>query len=139
MKKILLVICLSAFAILKGGIPVPVIKSFEKKFSDVKEVKWLTHNHLWEATFKKAQTLAKAVFTEDGKWQETAEEINSSQLPGNITEQLHKEYSSAKIKTVWQVDQVNKLWIYRVELEEKGKTQKLEFDKNGVFIKSSKE
>jgi hypothetical protein len=112
---------LSAFAILPLFIiaanpPQQVVDAFKSKFPNAEEVRWEKEGDLaWEAEFEVDEIDQSAVFSSDGKWQETEKEMNISDLPAPIAESFRKNFPKAKMKNAEQIEHAQKGMMYEIE------------------------
>ena len=87
------------------NIPTKVKSEFAKKYPAATNVKWEKENKTTnEAIFKLNKESVSANFTSDGKWLETEEEINASQLPKAVQNVLNKKYPKANYTELAKVE-----------------------------------
>jgi hypothetical protein len=119
----------------QADVPAAVKQAFEKKFSQVKEVKWEKEDGKYEVNFEQNSHEMSAVFTSSGSLEETEVEIKASELPSAIPTYLSKNYRGAKVKEAAKITKANGEVNYEAEV----KGNDVIFDANGKFIKSVKE
>jgi ABC-type transporter MlaC component len=107
MKKFIFLLAMLVFAqvgfaqkVKSAQVPQAVKTAFAKKFPAIK-AKWEMEDGNYEAEFKnKEKVEMSAVFTAEGKWLETEQEIKKSALPAPVLKALlgKKVKESAKIQ-----------------------------------------
>ncbi|MDP4271730.1 MAG: PepSY-like domain-containing protein [Bacteroidota bacterium] len=151
MKKLMLIIALSTFAVATNAqksekeskkqvnVPETVKKSFAAAFPKVVKVKWsIEKPGEYEAEFIDGKIESSALYDAKGKWLATETEIAQAQLPQAVKTSLAKEFAGFKINEVEQVESQAGI-SYEMEAK-KGKTEyELVFDANGKLLKKETE
>ncbi len=76
-----------------------IIQNFTVKYPAVKKVKWNEKtSDIWEAKFKINGIDYSADFYEDGKWIETAHEIEKKEIPISVKSTLETQFSGYEIQ-----------------------------------------
>jgi hypothetical protein len=128
MKKIILSLAF-ATAILTSAFAAPtdkdpgsaVRKSFSKEFSNIKEVKWeeLNTSGVFLATFAFNNEQLQAFFTEEGEFLGTTRQISVEQLPIMVLKEMAKQYTGARIASVYEYSLTDGLSYYITVVTEK--------------------
>jgi len=71
-------------------VPDVVLKAFDQKFPDAKQVEWLHNIGKPEVRFMQNEKKCKARFTSKGVWEETETKITEADLPAEVADGLHK-------------------------------------------------
>ena len=140
MKKVIMVLgamCLlvmNTFAQEIQEVPAEVLKAFEGKYAAVKGIVWDQEDDgNWEAEFKMNNQEFSALFTEEGVWVETEQEVTTKELPASLTTMLDTEMAGYTIDDVDLIE-TPKGKFYRIEVEVDGKEYKLKADMDGKVI-----
>lgn len=113
--------------------PENVLHAFEKRHQGIK-AKWEKENGSFEAGFTEGKKEMSEVYEPNGTLVETEQEIDISELPDNVAQHVTK-YNMGKMKEAAKITYADGRVEYEVEVK-KGDAM---FDKNGVFIKISKD
>ncbi|HEX2607886.1 MAG TPA: hypothetical protein VHK91_10925 [Flavisolibacter sp.] len=123
MKQLLLLITLigsmsmRAKATDKDIIPFATIQSFQKKFSNAKEVSWSESRELYKADFLLNGQYVSAYFTADGNFFAAAKKIVSTQLPFLLSAELKEKFADYWISDLMEVSTEDGVTYY-VTLED---------------------
>ncbi len=135
---VLLAVIVSTFSygqkVKQADVPAVVKQAFEKKFTPVKDVKWVKEDDKYEVNFEQNKLEMSAVFTASGVLEETEAEIKSSELPGAISTYISKNYTGSKVKEAAKIIKANGEVNYEAQVNGRD----LIFDANGKFLKSIK-
>ena len=99
-----------------------VKQAFNKEFSQVKEVEWssISKDGVFQAKFSFNNETVQAFFTEDGEYLGTTRQVTKSQLPIMVTNALDKQYSDARIVTIFEYSKTDGLAYYVTLVTSKG-------------------
>jgi hypothetical protein len=134
MKKIILSLAIAAatfssvntFAADKNPalvIPNASIKqAFTKEFAQIKDVAWttLSKDGVYEAKFTFNNEELQAFFTEDGEFLGTTRQIQKSQLPILVVTELEKQYTDARVATIFEYSKKDGIAYYITLATNKG-------------------
>jgi len=129
MKKIILSLTLatallsSAFTYAADSEPgLKVKQAFNSEFTQVKNVEWTTMGKegVYQAKFMFNNETLQAFFTEEGEFLGTTRQISKSQLPILVATTLEKEYSNAKVITIFEYSKKDGLDYYITLTTSKG-------------------
>lgn len=94
------------------GVSQKVIQSFQKEFSNAKDVKWETSKDFSKATFKLNDQVMFAYYAENGDLLGVSRNIISSQLPINLLNELKKSYNQFWITDLFEMAAGNETSYY---------------------------
>lgn len=106
----------SSFANKGENVNQKVISSFQKDFSNAKDVKWESSKDYVKATFTLNGQILFAYYSENGEMLAMTRNITSSQLPITLLNDLKKDYSSFWITDLFEMAAGNET-AYYVTLE----------------------
>lgn len=106
----------STFAKNVEGVNQRVIASFQKEFTNAKDVKWESSREFAKATFSLNGQIMFAYYSEEGQLLAMTRNIQSSQLPINLLNNLKKDYNSFWITDLFEMASGNET-AYYVTLE----------------------
>ena len=112
LSLILMIGLSSAFANNFEGVNQKVISSFQKDFSNAKDVKWERSKEYAKATFSLNGQVLFAFYSEEGEMLATTRNILSSQLPINLQNDLKKEYGNFWITDLFEMASGNETAYY---------------------------
>ncbi|AVR45075.1 hypothetical protein C7S20_07215 [Christiangramia fulva] len=122
----------------KGDVSQSVKKAFNQKFPDAKKVSWDQENsHEWEAEFTRNGLEYSANYSVNGEWLETESEIESAEVPAQVSQNMTKDYPDARIKEVFKVERKDGVF-YEYEFKLNGKTQEALYDSSGNKVENQK-
>lgn len=116
-------------------VPAPVKTSFQKHYPNIKEVKWDKEGEKFEASFDLSKVDNSVLFDAQGNILETEVEIEFSQLPKGVLEYVATNYKGQKVKEAAKITDAKGTVTYEAEI----KGLDLLFDRNGKFIKETKD
>lgn len=125
----------NAQKIQEKSIPEPVKSGLQKRFPDVKNVKWEKEGGNYEAGFKQQGTNYSVLLTSAGDIIETEVGMAADALAAPIKDYVAKNYPGQKIKEAAKITDEKGMVTYEAEV--KGKD--LIFDDAGKFIKEQKD
>jgi hypothetical protein len=128
----------------KTDVPANVIKAFEQKVSNGKEIEWEynSEDKLWEVEYEIGRDEFTSAFDENGIWVETEKEMRFSKLPEPVKATLKADYSEYKVEEVEFVESPDgKFYEIEVKLVKNGKELKFEilFSLDGKVIQKREE
>ena len=116
-----------------------VIASFQKDFSNAREISWTNNNIYEKATFILDGQALSAFYDHNGELIALARKIESSQLPVSLLLNLNKIYKGYLIKELNEIDHDNNALYYAVVINS---DQQLILESSGytwtVYKKDSK-
>ena len=139
MKKIILIVAsifvFSAF-VFAAKPPVKVQKAFEAKFPDAVKVKWIKENSKeWEAEFSVNSVKTSANFKTTGDWVETESQINVSELPDAVTDEIKKLHPKGEITTAFRIESAKDGIRYEADVKTGKKTTEVILKEDGSSLK----
>ncbi len=99
-------------------VPKQVNDVFEKMFADAEDVIWTEIEGEYEASFYVEEEYKLAMFSENGKWLETATSINLEVASAEITKPIYKMYKGAVIDNIFLVNTPTKINHYRIQVDD---------------------
>ncbi len=142
MKKLLLsIIVFSVIALgacnstpKKEEVPEKVKTAFQKKYPQVKKVKWEKEDkNIWEAEFVKNKREFSVEFSSDGIWKKTEYSIEISELSPTVKTTLDSLFSKFEIKKA-EVTGNSERKAYEVELTDGKGTLEIIIDHKGNVL-----
>jgi hypothetical protein len=102
----------------KTNVPVNVIKAFEQKVSNAKEVEWEydSEEKNWEVEYEIGKDEFTSEFDENGIWLETEMEIKFSKLPEPVKATLKSDFVEYKVEEVVMIESPGGKF-YEIEVE----------------------
>lgn len=119
----------------ENDVPSPVKTAFQKHYPNIKKVKWDKEGEKFEASFDMNKIDNSVLFDAQGNIVETEVEIELSQLPKGVLEYVKANYKGQDVKEAAKINDANGIVVFEVEI----KGLDLLFDKNGKFIKETKD
>jgi len=119
-------------------VPDVVLKAFDQKFADAKQVEWLHNIGKPEVRFVQNEKKCKARFTSKGVWEETETKITETELPTEVADGFHKsKYNDWPVKEVSRFDRPGGI-TYKISVS-KGtlNSKSLYFNEKGQLKKDS--
>lgn len=126
--------CIFAQKVDLSKVPSAVKNSFEKRFPEAK-AKWEKEDGQYEAGFNQAGKNMSAMFKPDGTFVESEMEIKVSELPATVLAYVKSHYKGKSIKEGSKITKANGTVEYEAEVNDKD----VMFDKDGKFLKETKE
>ncbi len=102
----------SAFANTKDEVSNQVTTSFQKDFSNAKQVQWQKETAFTKATFKLDDQIMYAYYNDNGELMGVVRNILSDKLPINLMSNLKKNYSSYWISDLFEMASDNQSNYY---------------------------
>jgi hypothetical protein len=102
----------NTFANNAEGVSQKVIQSFQKEFSNAKDVKWETSKDFSKATFKLNDQVMFAYYADNGDLLGISRNIISSQLPINLLTDLKRNYDLYWITDLFEMAAGNETSYY---------------------------
>lgn len=130
MKKlailILLFVALGATASTPPEVNEKVLKAFKETFVKATDVVWHEMDHSYEANFKQAEIVTRAIYDAEGNLLRTTRYYLEESLPIHILTKLKKRYSGKSVFGVTEISE-NEDVSYYISLQD---------DKNWYIVKS---
>lgn len=123
----------------QNGVPQAVLKSFQSKFVDAKEVEWEIEGDEFEAGFKLEGQEFEAEFDKDGNWLATEKEIALTDIPAPVLESIKAKYPDRELKEAEWVNSAKHGECYEVELLKDNKEMDVYFSPDGTFLEEEAE
>ena len=115
-----------------GTTPEAVRKSFEQKFPNATNVKWVKENkHEYEANFEWNGVKHSANFLDSGEWLETESPIDFNDLPEMVQTSFNSNHKDAERKAVAKIETSKNMTKFEVEIKKGVKTVEYFYDQNG--------
>lgn len=141
MKKIIMLLCaivmitinLAAQVESSAEVPAAVEKAFSEKYSDATDVLWEQEKGGWEADFILSGQEYEAMFSADGSWMKTSQEIDPSEIPASVMSALETEVPGLLIDEV-EIMQTPSGKFYEIEAELAGKEMTILTDLDGKIL-----
>jgi hypothetical protein len=102
----------NSFAKSFEGVSQKIMQSFQKEFTNAKDVKWETSKDFSKATFKLNDQVMFAYYAENGELLGVSRNIISSQLPINLLNELKKNYTQYWITDLFEMASSNETSYY---------------------------
>lgn len=143
MKSILLLLgtlmlnlTVAAQKIQESKVPTAVLISFKTKFHDATKTSWeIENNSEYEAEFLIDRTKQSAKFAKSGKWLKTKSEINTDELPKEVSQTITKEFAGFKIEKAEKADTLNNGTVYEVIVKKDMKTYDVTIAASGKTLR----
>ncbi len=119
----------------EAAVPAAVKTKFAALYAGVKAEKWEKENGNFEVKFHQGKTEMSVLIDPSGLLLETETKIEVSALPKTVTDYITKNKAGKKIKEAAKIVDSKGVMTFEAEVE---KTD-LIFDKDGAFIKKSKD
>jgi Protein of unknown function (DUF2874). len=118
------------------NVPKEVKDTFAKKFPSVTKVKWSKENDkALEAEFKLDGKTESALFSLDGTWMETEEEIAVDVLPQAVKTTLDAKFAKMTVKECEKVTNSDSSLTYELEIKTLDGVKEVVFNTQGDIIK----
>jgi hypothetical protein len=102
-------------------IPSEVTHAFKKKYPVAEKVTWKDRQNIYQAAFSVYGIPFTADFTNDGYWQESAQEVLFDSLPSEVIDGVHESrYAAWRVKKAALVVTPGTPVTYRVYMEKSG-------------------
>ena len=139
MKKIVLLAVLISTVAFGNNIPIPdhVTSAFIEKFPGVDNVTWEKEFNNYRAEFTQKNRTMTALFTDDGRWIETATYINETDLPEKTIDEIDWYYKNGLIISSRKGKDYKSTNFYRVTVETGEAFYFLKVDEEGDIIDTS--
>jgi hypothetical protein len=126
-SAVLLISC--SKGIKEKELPSIVLNSFETKFIDAVETKWLKKNNIYEVEFELTGTEYAAQIDDGGNIKMFKHEIKQTELPPTVNNEIARQYKNFEIDEIEKVER-NRDIFFQIELNGK-QEQQLVFTENG--------
>jgi len=140
MKKLIFVACSMFYAAVSFGqdlketeVPSVVLNTFKQQFPKALDVEWKLKAALYKVEFEIGKDDHELWLEKTGKVVKHKEEINSDQLPKDVTAAISKDYKGYTIHDPTKTDNAG-IVTYKVELKKTGSELDITFDQNGKVI-----
>lgn len=140
MKKIVLLLTVMISVLAFGNnieIPDNVSSAFTKKFPGAENVNWEIEFNNFKVEFTRNNKTMTALFSDEGKWVETATYINEDDLPENTLEEINWYYKNGLIISSRKAKDYKSNDFYRVTVESGDAFYFLKVDEEGDIIDTS--
>ncbi|HUW06420.1 MAG TPA: PepSY-like domain-containing protein [Williamwhitmania sp.] len=118
------------------NVPKDVKDAFAKKFPTVKWEKWSKENDkTLEAEFVLDGKTVSALFSLDGTWMETEEEIAVDVLPQEVKATLEAKFAKMTVKECEKVTKSNSSLTYELEIKTAEGVKEVVFNPQGEILK----
>jgi len=118
------------------NVPKDVKDAFAKKFPTVKWEKWSKENDkTLEAEFVLDGKTVSALFSLDGTWMETEEEIAVDVLPQEVKATLEAKFVKMTVKECEKVTKSNSSLTYELEIKTAEGVKEVVFNPQGEILK----
>ncbi len=118
-------------------VPELVKTGFNEKYPKITSVTWKEENDDYEANYEDRKGKQKSLFSADGTWISTSNQINVENVPSSIQDHIKKNQGKrTEITKAWLVKKNDKKTYYKVEILDK-KTNiddVLEFTQTGKLV-----
>jgi hypothetical protein len=122
-------------AIKKSAVPPSVIEEFEARFADAEDVVWLRQGEsLYGARFQVLGKNAEAIYTPNGEWVQTEQEIPYLEMPDDARSYCRSNYPDYQAKAVKKVSTRKYGILYEIKVLGNAKTIGMTFDMHGKLI-----
>jgi len=128
------VFCSLAQKIKSEEIPSNVKSAFEKKYPNVKKVKWEKEGDAYEASFDLKKEEVSALFDAAGNMKEVETEIETQAMPTAVKNLLTKDYPNYKITEAAKIVSQNTI-TYEAEVKRGKESFDLIFSEDGKLLK----
>lgn len=129
---------INAQVITENNVPIPVKNGFNSKFNKPTEISWQMENKTdYEALFKQNGISKSAVFSKNGKWVKTTQQIKASKLSEPVKYNLQITFPKAVYTKIVDEDSYAYVKRYYINLVFKQKRYYAVFSPNGQLLKSS--
>ena len=119
------------------NVPKEVKDAFAKKFPAVKWEKWSKENDkTLEAEFVLDGKKLSALFSLDGLWMETEEEIAVDKLPQPVKATLEAKFAKMPVKECEKVTKSDSTLTYELEIKTSEGVKEIVFNTQGEVIKA---
>ncbi len=139
MKRVMLIMAASLFMATQAcsvNVPKDVKDAFAKKFPAVKWAKWSKENDkTLEADFVQNGKSQSALFTLDGVWMETEEEIEVNMLPQSVRATLDAQFAKMTVKECEKVTKSDSNLTYELEIKTAEGVKEVVFNPQGEILK----
>ena len=115
-------------------IPSAAETAFKKSYPTATKTKWSKEGSDFEVNFMDKKKEMAAVYSSSGELKETEVEIEPTELPAGVAAYVKEHYKTG-IKEAAKITKANGEINYEAEVNKKD----VIFDKNGKFIKESKD
>ena len=118
-----------------GSIPDTVLNTFKSKYPAAKDVEWMygDSNEL-NARFEQDGLEKFAMFTKEGTWIRTQEDIKGGELPKAVKNSLEQMFNGYKRNNSYKIDDPAHGIAYEVQVEKKKEVYDVIFKPTGEVI-----
>jgi len=121
----------------KSTLPVKVLKTFDKNYSNAIDVVWeVKSKGDYKIKFDLEGKKNTVEIDENGKWKKTTAHISFDQLPFVIQTAVNEQKKNHEITDVRVITNDDKPTYYKVDMGDETKTIKLEINGKGKIVKS---
>ncbi len=148
MKKIVTLLLVLVAGVAYTQAPTPVLRTFKKKFSRVKDVKWTktkvisdTISEVYNASFTYRDKPTTITYSPNGYWIETTTQLEEKELRSGITKYIYENHYSDDLDLAKRVQRYDKndYFYVRMKRMEKGQFRpyffELWFNRSGKIQK----
>ena len=119
----------------QANVPAAVLQGFKAKFPTVQKGRWEKENATeFEVNFKQNGQSYSALFSPEGKWLETEQEIKAANLPEAVRTSMAKDFNGYKAEEIEKVETADKGLMYEMELEKGKETLEVQFSPEGSVL-----
>jgi uncharacterized membrane protein YkoI len=116
-------------------VPAAVKKTFEKKFSNATDAKYVDSKKYYQVTFKSNGDSMSANFNSKGEWIKTETQISNSDLPNKVNAAVAAKFAGFTVTGISQTDTPDKKLIYNVILKKDAECYLVRFSPGGDVLK----
>ncbi len=117
-------------------VPTAVKSAFQQKYPTVQKVVWGIASPIeYAAIFKIGKEKSTAIFSKEGKWNETSLYVSSDQLPPEILQCISKQFTGYEVVEAQKIEVADKEEMYKVTIEKKDKAFELQMTPKGEILK----
>jgi hypothetical protein len=118
-------------------VPIPVKQAFETKFSAAVDVHYEFDNKDYKIIFHDKEIRRSANFDPSGKWLKTVTEIKESDLPGEVSASIARDFAGFKVSAVTKTEVRDKGFIYEMDLKKDKEWYDVQFSPKGDVLKKT--
>ncbi|MEO6133452.1 MAG: PepSY-like domain-containing protein [Saprospiraceae bacterium] len=119
-------------------VPAAVKSAFKTKFPNVTKVKWELENKDYEGVFTLNGEEASANFEPNGKWLETEEEIEVSDLTAAVHTALKNDFAGYKVSEASKIESAENGYTYEAEIEKGEESWDVIFTAEGKVLSKTR-
>jgi hypothetical protein len=119
----------------KSAVPPAVMEEFDSRFADAENVVWLRQgDQLYGARFKVGEHDAEAIYTPNGEWVQTEQEIPYLEMPDDARSYCRSNYPDYQAKAVKKVSTRKYGILYEIKVLGAAKQIGMTFDMHGKLV-----